>query len=220
MAFNNIFFETINSDKLKYIIDNFQSFRGQIRDSCFEDSKYNPLTSIKNILNATENGILHVEYHQKNGKGRMMADLSLSFQSMIREVRHTLAEGVYVDIDMKNAHPCILSYLARSNGFVCKYLDQYIEKREKYIEPFKNRDTGKQIYLALTNGGTKDYNALDDNLKTDHLKNYALEMIKLHDDFSKLYPVEFAEYCKKKKEKHNLKAGFMNTLIWKIIFYK
>jgi hypothetical protein len=214
MNSDNIFFETINQDKLKYIIDNFQSFKGKIRDSCFADVDYDPLTMLKNVLNSCdEKGILKVQYHQKKGKGRMMADLSISFQGMIREVRHTLAKGIYVDIDMCNAHPVILSYLARINNFNCEHLDEYINNREKYLKPIGNRELGKKLYLALTNGGTADYNKLSEELKTEHLKGYRDEMICLHNSFAKLYPDEYITYCRAKKEKRNFKAGFMNTLL-------
>ena len=211
------FTELIDCDKLSYIIDNFADFKGIIRDSCFEDNDYNPLTMAKNMLYRCDaNGTLKVKYFQKDYFGRRYAVDSISMQCLIREIRHTLADGVYVDIDMKNAHPVILSYLCRKNNFRCKYLDSYISNREKFLSSFSSRELGKKVYLALTNGGTSDYNSLKKKNKSKHLEKYRKEMLKLHDDFASLYPEKFKEYSDRKTKagkKYNHKAGFMNTLL-------
>jgi hypothetical protein len=43
-----------------------------------------------------------------SGFGRVYATKSLSLGSIRKEVRHTLAKDIYVDIDIENCHPMIL----------------------------------------------------------------------------------------------------------------
>lgn len=208
-------FETISLDKLGYIVDHFDKFRGSIRDSCFEDNDYNPLSRARNILNSCDKkGKLEVVYYQKRNFGRYWAENGVSMQGLIREIRHTIANGLYVDIDMKNAHPVILSYLCHKNDFDCKYLDKYIADRDKYLKRYDSREKGKKLYLSLTNGGTSDFDKLENPDKD--LVKYRNEMLKLHESFAELYEKDFKKYSKRKEKEgkqYNHKAGFMNSLL-------
>jgi hypothetical protein len=144
----------------------------------------------------------------------------MSLQTIPREIRHTIARDYYTDVDMVNAHPVILEYLCKKYGFNCDKLTEYINNRESLLKEIKingkvvDRDKGKQIYLALTNGGDKDFRLIQ--TPSDHLRDYKDEMIRIHKNFADKYPEEF----KKTKEKrmkaqkdYNHEAGFMNTLL-------
>lgn len=116
---------------------------------------------------------------------------------------------------LKKSHPVILSYLCHANNFECDALDKYIENREDILKELGiDRDAGKQAYLSLTNGGSKDSRNIPN--KTDHMASYKAEMKDLHTKFSKLYPERFKkvkEKRKKTKNDFNHKAAFMNTLL-------
>jgi hypothetical protein len=207
--------EKFNADKLAFIVNNFDDLKNQLRKSCFEDESYDPLNMAKKYLNRSRNGVISVDYKQNNGIGRFCSIGSMSLQNLVREIRHTISDGYYVDVDMKNAHPVILSYLCHKNGFDCKYLDEYIKNREQHLKDLNiSRENAKQVYLALTNGGDKDYHKVEN--KTEHLRNYRDEMLKLHSLFSRLYPEDFKR-CKEKRIKNNKdynhNAGFMNILM-------
>jgi len=210
----NTFYEWYDLELLNYIINKFSTFKSFLRKSCFEDEKYNPLKLLINILrNCDDKGRLKVKYIQIN-KARQFAQYSVSYQSMVREIRHVLAKNHYVDIDGVNMHPVLLSYLCKLNNFNCSYLDKYISNRDEILKSFKDRDEGKTAYLALTNGGHGAYNSIDD--KSEHLVGYQKEMKNLHNSFSKLDPVRFKKFCEDKKKKGktwNLEACYMNQLL-------
>ena len=57
-----------------------------------------------------------------------------SVQGLKRDVRKALTHDSYTDIDMVNAHPCILSQLFRRHNLECPHLDEYLANREEHLE--------------------------------------------------------------------------------------
>ena len=57
-----------------------------------------------------------------------------SVQGLKRDVRKALTHDRYTDIDMVNAHPCILSQLFKKHNLECPLLDEYIANREEHLE--------------------------------------------------------------------------------------
>ena len=178
-----------------------------------------PFKIIKKYLKRSRFGKVQVDYRQNNGKGRFCAMGSMSLQSIPREIRHTIARDYYVDIDLVNAHPVILSYLCKVNYFACDNLDAYINNREPLLKELMDaegidRDKAKQIYLALTNGGKKDFR--DIKTPTSHMVAYKEEMLRLHKNFADMNPDDF-NIVRKKRQKNgkdfNHEAGYMNTLL-------
>lgn len=99
-----------------------------------------------------------------NMKGRLFAKGAMSLQLFRREIRHTLAKDIYVDIDIVNCHPIILKQICNKNSWKCDRLDEYIQHREKLLPQFMkkyniDRDTTKKAILTIINGGE----ALDDS---------------------------------------------------------
>lgn len=210
--------EIFNADYLNYIITNFEEFKEHMR--WWEQKDYNPLSICKKYLHRSRNGKIVVDYKQKEGKGRFCSIGSMSLQNIPREVRHTISKEYYVDIDMSNAHPIILSWLCKKNGFKCDELDNYILNRENLLKKIKkdnksiDREQGKKLYLSLTNGGNKDFN--DIKTPTDELLRYKHEMMTLHRNFSRLNNEEFEkvkERRKKQNKDYNHEASYMNTLL-------
>jgi hypothetical protein len=139
-------------------------------------------------------------------------------QGMQRSVRQSIAEGFYVDIDINNAHPVILQYLAHENGWVTPKLDDYIMNRDAIIKKITDegvytRDEIKRMYLIYTNADNDD---LDVEPITDHMRLYKAEMTDLHIKFADKYPIDFKEhtkYLKKRGKTTNLRGSFMNMLL-------
>ena len=221
--------ETFNADYLNYIINNFVEFKPFLRWRDRYD-EIDPFKIIKKYLHRSRHGNVRVDYKQNDGKGRFCAVGSMSLQTIPREIRQTICKDYYIDIDMCNAHPIILEWLCKKNGFECKELSNYIQNRDELLNKVKfngkyTKDKAKQVYLALTNGGIKDYQE-SDNIKekdihdietlNDDLSKYKNEMIRLHRLFSQTNQKGFEKVKEKRKKAnkdYNHEAGFMNTLL-------
>jgi len=137
--------EDINTDKLAYIIDNFDSLNLNLKTK-----DYDPLTRLKNYLrNCFENSI-QVNYSQKQGVARFYARQSLSLQSLPKCIRHTIAVD-YIDIDIVNCHFVLLKTLCDIFKISCPHLNNYITDRKKYIDELNGAgcDDAKSFYIFL-----------------------------------------------------------------------
>lgn len=200
--------EIFNTAKLQCIIDNIDI--SDVTPLEYGGADYK--TVLKSYVNTSFNDKQIVYYNQIGGKGRYFANMGLSMQNLKRNVRHTIADGKYVDIDMVNAHPVILSFLCHKNDFECKYLDEYIANREKLLtDTGLDREIAKKQYLILTNS-----NGTDIEPATNHMFRYSTEMIKLHKSFydlNKSEADEVAKYRIRRGKTDNHKAAYMNHLL-------
>jgi hypothetical protein len=55
------------------------------------------------------------------------------------------------DIDMKNAHPVLLSYICKKHNIRCPELDYYISHRDEILSEFENKEVGKTAFLKAVN---------------------------------------------------------------------
>lgn len=198
--------ERFNADALNYIISNYETLIKDVDD--YKSSK----THLQKYLDKSYNGKINVKYKQANYGGRFNAIKSLSLQNLKRCIRHTISKDYYNDIDIVNAHPIILLYLCKQNGFDCPNLEQYVNNREELLKQTGlDRDTAKEQYLVLTNSD-EDYF----ECKSLHQMNYKIEMRKIHnlfvlkdlDTFNKLRDERV------KNGKHgNHKASYVNRLL-------
>jgi hypothetical protein len=69
--------------------------------------------------------------------GRVYVSHALGLQAFERDVRNALAQGIYWDIDMVNAHPTILSQACKRNGWACVRLDYYVNHRGDVLNDIK-----------------------------------------------------------------------------------
>ena len=104
--------ETFDADKLQYIVDNFDTLKEQMRP--ITDPDYDPLNIITKYLKKSRHGVVKTTYRQNNSEGRYCAVGGLSLQQITREIRHTIANDFYVDIDVCNCHPVIFLFLCNS----------------------------------------------------------------------------------------------------------
>ena len=71
------------------------------------------------------------EFCKSHKMGRVYPVNSLGYCTTRKEIRHTLCNGIYVDIDIENAHPNILNQLTNKQHTV---LNDYCENRDKYFD--------------------------------------------------------------------------------------
>ncbi|CAC5417575.1 unnamed protein product [Mytilus coruscus] len=116
------------------------------------------LTLLQDYLARTNTlGECPMRYYQRNGFGRYWTGEKIGLQNISRRIRHTLCADHMIDIDMKNAHPTLLSWYCHENGIACTGLDAYIADRERLIADLMtyegiSRDDAKTYLLAIING--------------------------------------------------------------------
>ena len=206
--------ERFDHYKLLFVLNNWEVYSKQLNRTEEIDIQQHK-TTLSNFYNRSRHGTIKVGYKQIDGKGRYFACKSLSLQNIDKHIRHLIAKDYYVDIDISNAHPVILSFLCKKYGFRCDSLDVYIKNRDNLLKKLNiDRAKAKKVYLALTNGGGKDYKELQTH--TEHLKKYRDEMKRLHDQFATQNPKQY-EAVKAKRIKsgrdYNHKAAYVNHLL-------
>lgn len=117
------------------------------------DSEFELLNNYKNLI---KNGMAEVTYNKVKGVkyGRVLPKNALGLFNIRRELRHTLAKGYFIDIDIENCHPVILYQICKANDIECDYLEEYVLNRKKYLEEVQNtynvsRDVAKRLFIKL-----------------------------------------------------------------------
>lgn len=207
--------EKADLNALNHIITHKEIFRKHMRPSCFNE-QYDPFKLSELYLARSKKEAVEVVYKQTNSFGRFNAQGSIGLQSMPREIRHTIAQEQYVDIDVVNAHPIILSFLCRLHEFECPTLDAYNSNREKHLNDLGDRDTAKKTYLSLTNGGSSHYHNTKN--KPSFLTDYKNELISIHKQFS-THP-DHVSHAERRRDirvaigkDYNHEASYVNTLL-------
>ena len=204
--------ERFNPDKLNYIIENEAKYRALMRPKCFQ-SDHKPFTIAKKYLLNSKDGKIKIQYKQNESKGRFFAKGGQSLQSLPREVRHTIGQEFYIDIDMKNAHPVILEHLCKLRGLSCVHLSYYNQNRDKCLTEIDvNKETAKTAILSMVNGGTSAKKNLEN--PPLWLDAFEMELRLIHSAFATdaEYPAHKARNLEKGKD-FNHEAGYMNCIL-------
>ena len=210
--------EYINiKDGLK-IIQNWSSIIAKLpeqrRNKILESSKeFDPLIHLKKMCK-DKIEIVHTTYKFSKGLktyGRLFAQNS-SLQGLPREIRNTIAFGLYYDIDMKNAHPTLLNQYCRMNGIRCDILEQYVKNREDILDKITStteisRDEAKHNFLSILNGGLPKF-------QNDFMKQFMEEIKLIHKQVCLLNPDEFKKI--KMRKEYNPEGSMMNIILCKL----
>lgn len=141
--------EKFNADKLSYVLEHQSDYSIERLESDAHRME-SMWAGAKEYLKSSRNGTATVHYSQKNGKGRYYAK-GFGIQNMARELRHTICNDYYVDIDTENAGPTILRFLCRENGIECDELTNYCLNRATLL---KEDAKAKHIVIKIVNGGS------------------------------------------------------------------
>ena len=84
-------------------------------------------------------------------------DKGIGIQPLCVSVRHTICDGLWVDIDQVNSHPSILKNFIDKHNHHCPLLDECLIDREAFLakvmkEEKCNRSTAKTKVIATING--------------------------------------------------------------------
>lgn len=200
------FEEDINIDILNKLInsDLLQTVSWTAGSTVFESEKHQLLLLKKQI----KNNKLKVSYKRpKYGLGRVYPNKSLSLCSLRREIRHTLANGVYSDIDVANCHPEILNQLCIHHGIQTKYLNQYVENRANILAETMTfydctRDEAKTLFISLMYYGSfESWNSQKE--ASEFIYNFINELKIISENFIKVNPdiIKIVKALQKKNEK-------------------
>ena len=207
--------EQFDGDKLAYIVNNLDKYEDEIRK---KSSHYHgcPLALATNYLNASKQQQIAVSYKQNSFDGRWCSKHSRSLQMMSRPLRHSIADGYWVDVDVHNCHPVALKQKLQRLKLACPVLEEYVDNREKYIAG-NNREKMKKTYLSVMNGGLKDYH---DNFDVapdkKHLRMFKDEMETIRLLFTAKYPDLFKQVKQHRQLKgkdYNHEGGLMSVIL-------
>ena len=81
-------------------------------------------------------GYANVKYERVKDMncGRSNPNKSLGLFSIRREIRQTLTKNNYIDIDIDNCHPVVLNEILKQNNITNKYLQSYVDNRQKWFD--------------------------------------------------------------------------------------
>lgn len=170
-----------------------------------------------------KNGFIKRTYAPtKCGIGRQYVQESkeLNYQMMKKELRHTLAKEFYVDVDMENAHPVLLSYILKSHNISHPELDDYVMNREtklkSIIEKCKcNRKVAKELLLVILYLGNIENYLVDNEITESPPKwvyDYDEEMKKNSDNLYKINN-ELTKKAGITKRDKNPKSSLLSIII-------
>jgi len=216
---NKNFNEIFDMKKAQYIIENYDSIKGNFREESeqrLKNMNVDPLTLFKKYVSKSKNGSvkgtkqINVSYKQNNNIGRYFACGSLSLQTLPREIRHTISDEYYYDVDISNCHPVLICQYAEAHDLKCKYIKLYIENRDVLFEELSKefkctKDKIKNGFLCILNGA-KLFLKLNDNEMPSFVRRYKKEVANIQQFIFENEP-EYKKLgianAKKKQEQNN-----------------
>lgn len=148
--------------------------------------------------------------------GRVNPECSLGLHSIRREIRHTILKENFIDIDIVNAHPVILSQICDMFNICNKNLFYYIENRDEILKEIMrvhniDKEKAKKLIISLLNMGS--YNKFKKTINAKHSMKYLEELTNelktIVDELIKLNIGMYTDISKYKSKKSNIKATFM-----------
>ena len=175
--------------------------------------EFDPLIQLKKICKDKKD-IIYTKYNfSKTLKtyGRLFAQ-NASLQGLPREIRNALSYGKYYDVDMKNAHPTLLSQYCAKNGIKCDILDEYINNRDIILSNICSGndisyEEAKNAFLVILNGGNS-------SIQGSFMDKYRNEIKLIHKQVCLLNPEEFKNA--KRRKDFNPEGSMMNIILCKL----
>lgn len=167
--------ELVNTKKLKYLIDNCETFYDSVdeetlkewfktdnttneeeKELSIEHKKKLYKTKLINYLKNVQNGTIQITYKQVSTNVGRYFCIGSSLQNHMRAFRHTLSADKYLDLDMENAHPMLLYQYCEKQDIECENLKDYALNRPKYLKyaenlGYKSKGAQKRYLLKMLN---------------------------------------------------------------------
>ena len=182
------------------------------------DNGQDPMYQLKRIVKSKAD-MIHTKYNFSKTLGTYgrLFSQNPSLSALPREVRNSLADGRYYDIDMKNCHPTLLSQYCCKNGIRCDILESYVNDRDHFITKICNdnnigRDDVKQEILTIMNGGKGNWQI--SKVPGTFLHDFKQEIKMIHEHVCRLNPEEFKKVSRRKD--FNKEGTMMNIILCKL----
>lgn len=186
------FVEIYDRDALNHIVryeDHYKQLLG-----CSGDEAFAQFALYKKYLLYSTGNKIRVSYAKKHGRGRYFANGAVSLQSFNKKVRGTIAQDLYYDIDMVNAHPVILEDICRRNNHGTPLLRSYIQNRDETLrhivaaEPRMDVSAAKQLILSIIYGKPEPFKEIR---VTPWLAGFKAEIDEILDTVQERWPYEY-----------------------------
>ena len=222
MSFKKVFgrnelHEVVNLPLLKHIVKNWDKFESLIVKNDENDYDYNPKNICQKYLTQYKKTIT-IKYNKSSKYpsklGRWFCKQGIGIQSMPRIIRHTICDGLYIDLDFKNAHPKILEQLCFKHDIKCHFLSKYIQNRDELLINWGSvlnytKDEVKTIFLCTLNGNCTRYNIPEWDKILEEFKTIHKSIVLLPEYKTILKEVEDIE-------RNNINAKVVNRLLCEI----
>lgn len=162
---------------------------------------------------------IKTEYNRRERREGRQYAVNNSLQRIWKPFRNALCNGLYIDIDQINSHPCIILALCKQNNIFCKQLEYYINNRNEVIEdiietealrehvPSNPRAYVKTMILKSINSSwiRKELNLNDKKrtIKNVFYKSFDSEMKQIQSQLTFIFKDELAIVKEKSKENVN-----------------
>ena len=208
--------EQIDYNKLRFLQDTYtlemfknSKFVNFKTDKSAQDEFKKIMDYVDFKLKKNDN-IVEYDFATRRFDGRLIGTKSI--QNIKKNVRSFLSDHT-IDIDIRNAHPCILWNICRKYDITCPYLEKYVLNRDEVLNSIQtsddvNYETAKKTILIITNS------KLVASYKThnDFVNGYIKEIRAIH---KKLLEIPKYDYLKDiaRFEKGNFEGSFTNHIL-------
>ena len=160
----------------------------------------------------------------KHKWGRIIPNKYLSLSIFHRPTRHAFCEDNYIDYDMVNCQPKIISEVCKHHDIPCKALDNYVsntkEMRSKIMEHHNvSKDVAKRLPICIMFGGLYE-RWLTDNKVDTNKQNLLQDFCDIENEMKNVIGIVYAnnkhieedvlkQDCNKWKNENEAKRGVM-----------
>ena len=206
--------EIVNLPLLKHIVKKWDCFAPLIVKNNENDYDYNPKNICQKYISMYDK-VATIKYNKSSKYpskiGRWFCKSGVGIQSMPRIIRHTICDGLYIDLDFKNIHPTILQQICLKNNIECPLLTKYITGRDNLLTDWSNilnftKEEVKTLYLCALNGNNTKYNIPE-------WSNVLREFKNIHKAISKLPQYNQIAVEVESAERTNIKAIIVNRIL-------
>lgn len=209
--------EKINKRKAQLVINNYDKIK--LRSQTDEDKKRtkNSVIDYCNKIIKSKDGSVKIMYTKSKNKTTGRYNSKGGLQQIIREIRHTLCKGDYIDVDMVNSEANILLNYCKLNKIDCDNLDYYVEHRDEVLKHLMDnyklcRKDAKDIFIKIMNGGGISCTVQENEFIQELFKEFE----NIRSEIAILNP-NIVEFVKKTKETQKNINGSVIFSLYEII---
>jgi hypothetical protein len=215
--------ERPNMNKLRgYLNSMAQPYTGDWDKGGYSNEADHLGVYLKNKSNTSDEIITSHSMPKKSKYNRTVPNKYASLSVFRRAVRHTLCEDIYIDIDIKNALPTILTSIAKQNEYPLPKLTHYVDNRSEMLQHVQDihqvdKQSAKDLFISLTMGGTYDWWIKKNDMNTN---NAIQEICDLETELTAIREIIYSANPKIKTEVDKLNPTTTENSKKKTVFSK